>query len=303
MRIWLLILVAVLQLAAAPVATPQSEPVHHISMAALLANPERFDGQLVEVTGFLNLEFEGDSLYLGKADHEAFILKNAVWIDGPSLDEDRRIRDALSHHYASVAGRFDAGSHGHLGQYIGTVEASSIYRTATRRDLLLMTRYDPYTVHLPVDVDIPWPAILTGLYLAILGAGMAVLRNMRRSGLGSMTAPWALPFAIGFGLFSLIRIIGAASALWLDARYRVAGDFTLLHASELAIGLVGLAAMMAFWRRRSWLPVLAACMVQLAVPTIIEAVRFDGIFPLNNGRAWSGNVSWTRDDSRAVTAQ
>ena len=41
-----------------------AEMAEDVSMVQLIATPEKFDGKFVRVHGFLNLGFEGDSLYL-----------------------------------------------------------------------------------------------------------------------------------------------------------------------------------------------------------------------------------------------
>ncbi len=297
MRIWVLIILAVLQIGAAPVAAPAIAPSEtvkgqHASLVALLGNPRRFDGQQVIVSGFLNLEFEGDALYLSEGDFDAFATQNAIWINGPD-PENVGTRNALTGHYVTVTGRFDADHHGHLGMYAGAIEAAAIYRIATRREISISSRYDPYTVHLPVHIDIPWPLILGALYFAVLVGTSVALGRVGEAPRGRLL------LVAGFGLFSLVRITGAASALWLDSRYRIRGDYTILHTGELALGLIGLIGMLVVWRRRSWLPLLTACVIQLAAPTAIEAIRFDGLFPVNNGRDWSWDGEWKRPSASA----
>src|SRR6185295_1411546 len=49
-------------------------PVHaeepeSISIVRLLGAPEQYDGKKVQITGFMNLEFEGNAIYLSKADY------------------------------------------------------------------------------------------------------------------------------------------------------------------------------------------------------------------------------------------
>ena len=47
---------------------------------SLIANPDRVDGKLIRVIGFLRLEFEGDVLYLHREDYENAILGNGIWV-------------------------------------------------------------------------------------------------------------------------------------------------------------------------------------------------------------------------------
>lgn len=63
---------------AAPVSA--AEPTN-VSMVQLIANPEKFDGKLIRIIGFLRLEFEGDALYLHREDYENGIMGDAIWVD------------------------------------------------------------------------------------------------------------------------------------------------------------------------------------------------------------------------------
>src|SRR5438552_1194973 len=54
-----------------------SEPLE-VGMIALLASPERYEGQKIRTTGFLCIEFEGNALYLHQEDFRHRATKNAV---------------------------------------------------------------------------------------------------------------------------------------------------------------------------------------------------------------------------------
>src|ERR1700722_14351460 len=56
-----------------------------ISIITLIANPEKYEGDTVMVAGFLNLEFEGNALYIHKEDYEHRMYKNSLWVD---IDRD-----------------------------------------------------------------------------------------------------------------------------------------------------------------------------------------------------------------------
>jgi hypothetical protein len=73
----------------------QSETSHAVSFIELIANPAKFDGKLIFVTGFLGLDPpDGDMLYLHKEDYDHGLLLNAVsieeskqlWADREKLD-------------------------------------------------------------------------------------------------------------------------------------------------------------------------------------------------------------------------
>ncbi|WP_445232557.1 hypothetical protein [Duganella rhizosphaerae] len=68
--------------------TTESSELSDVSMIQLIANPQQYDGQPIRLIAFLNLEFEGNALYLHREDFDRSIVSNAVWI---SL-EDHQVR-------------------------------------------------------------------------------------------------------------------------------------------------------------------------------------------------------------------
>lgn len=52
-----------------------------VSMVALLASPQDYDGRFVRTEGFLCLEFEGNALFLHEEDYRYSITKNSLRID------------------------------------------------------------------------------------------------------------------------------------------------------------------------------------------------------------------------------
>src|SRR5215469_766291 len=63
------------------VAPIQAQEPTGVTLVRLIANPEKFDGKLIRVIGFLRLEFEGDVLYLHREDYENAILGDGIWVD------------------------------------------------------------------------------------------------------------------------------------------------------------------------------------------------------------------------------
>ena len=47
-----------------------------ISMINLIANPEKYFKEIIMVEGFINIEFEGDAIYLHEEDFKKLITKN-----------------------------------------------------------------------------------------------------------------------------------------------------------------------------------------------------------------------------------
>ena len=90
----------------------QSETPHAVSFIELIANPAKFDGKLIFVTGFLGLDPpDGDMLYLHKEDYDHGILLNAV-----GIEESKQMwadREKLDLNYVSVVGVFRSGEKSH----------------------------------------------------------------------------------------------------------------------------------------------------------------------------------------------
>jgi hypothetical protein len=89
------------------IAQGPSETPHAVSFIELIANPAKFDGQLIFVTAFLGLDPpDGDALYLHKEDYDNGLDRNAVWIEhGKQIWADR---EKLDQNYVTVEGVFHA---------------------------------------------------------------------------------------------------------------------------------------------------------------------------------------------------
>lgn len=111
-----------------------ADPVD-VSLVQLIANPTEFHQKLVRVIAFLNIEFEGDALYLHKEDYLHRISSNAVWIDLPSKIPDKA---AINRKYVIVEAVFRADVRGHMGMFSGTL-------TDTKRLDLWSDPSDPLT--------------------------------------------------------------------------------------------------------------------------------------------------------------
>jgi len=94
-----------------------------VSMVQLIADPQKFDGQIIRVIGFLRLEFEGNAVYLHREDFERAIFQNGFWIE---LTESQLKSSAkLNNGYVLVEARFSASEKGHLEIWPGSLQAVS----------------------------------------------------------------------------------------------------------------------------------------------------------------------------------
>jgi hypothetical protein len=91
-----------------------------VSIVQLLATPEKFDGKLVRVFGFLRLAFEGDALYLHREDDTQGLTRNALWVDRTEAME--REQEKLNAHYVLIEATFDAEDTGHMGLFGGALK-------------------------------------------------------------------------------------------------------------------------------------------------------------------------------------
>jgi len=86
--------------------TPPASPAV-VSVIQLIATPEKFDGKLISVIGFLRLEHEGYLLYLSKNDYDNVVLANALWVD--ATEDMGKNREKLELRYVKLVGTFRAG--------------------------------------------------------------------------------------------------------------------------------------------------------------------------------------------------
>jgi hypothetical protein len=88
-----------------------------VSLITLIANPERYEGKVVRVIGFVQLEFEGNAIYVHEEDFRRAITDNALWLDVP-----RGFRGYEAGSYAIVEGTFTAKDRGHMGMFSGDIK-------------------------------------------------------------------------------------------------------------------------------------------------------------------------------------
>ena len=102
----------------------KQEPYIDVSIIQLIANPEKYDGKRIKVAGYVNLEFEGTALYLGREDFEHGLLKNALWLE---MKSDRG--GTFHKEFVSMIGTFDMKIKGHFGSYSGCIKSiTSCYK-------------------------------------------------------------------------------------------------------------------------------------------------------------------------------
>lgn len=96
-----------------------SQVPQNLSMIELIANPDKFDGRLISVTGYLRVQFEGDALYLHQEDYLHGLTKNSLWIE--RSDEVVEQLESLDSNYIVIAGLFNAKNRGHMNMHSGSI--------------------------------------------------------------------------------------------------------------------------------------------------------------------------------------
>ena len=94
---------------------------HSISIDSLIATPERYHGKKIQIAGYLNLEFEGNAIYLHKEDREKGLIENGFWVSFSDKLNKKEIQ-ALNKSYVLIEGKFDMNSHGHRGMFGGEIK-------------------------------------------------------------------------------------------------------------------------------------------------------------------------------------
>ena len=129
-RHFLLICASVLIAVAPPGCASKSEPApkldEYCSMVALLSDPERYDGRVIETEGVLLIEFEGDSIWLSQEHFEARIVANSIGVVPPYENPDfyaamRRLNGT----YVLIRGLFNKGNPREIGTPRGAISEIS----------------------------------------------------------------------------------------------------------------------------------------------------------------------------------
>lgn len=91
-----------------------------VSLPALVAEPGRYHGALIRVTGWSRLEFEGNAIYLSAEDFTNRTNGRAVWLSlGWPVEAEVRAMDGKR---VVAEGRFSVIHKGHDGAFVGSLE-------------------------------------------------------------------------------------------------------------------------------------------------------------------------------------
>jgi len=89
------------------------EPPTDVSIIQLIATPEKFDGALVSLIGFMQIGREQDLVYLGEQDFNHGLIENALWFR--LSEEIGKDSQKLNKNYVRIVGVFSARHEGPYG--------------------------------------------------------------------------------------------------------------------------------------------------------------------------------------------
>lgn len=96
--------------------------IQDASLINLIATPEKYHQKHIRVIGFLNIEFEGNAIYLHEEDYRRRISKNSIWINLNNKTSEKIYEDKLSKTYVILEGTFNMNNNGHMSLSSGSIE-------------------------------------------------------------------------------------------------------------------------------------------------------------------------------------
>ena len=92
-----------------------------VSIAAIISNPDDYDGRRVRIIGAAQLEFEGNIICLTKEHLKQAAYKNCLWLN---IDEQQAKEIGFVNpngKYVLIEGYFDKDDLGHMGVAAGAI--------------------------------------------------------------------------------------------------------------------------------------------------------------------------------------
>ncbi len=96
------------------------DSVRQDAIASILADPTRYEGRVVTLRGFVNLERDGDAIYMHVDDYRWGITANAIWLHMPQCAN--RAGEGVRQGYMTVVGNFTAKLHGSAENWVGEID-------------------------------------------------------------------------------------------------------------------------------------------------------------------------------------
>lgn len=242
---------------------PDREVPISIALSALIADPERYDGQYVSTQGVIATGFYDWHLYLSHEDYDGFVNLNGAALDvyaafeGPAPALERMEGEAVL-----LTGVFYDGVSGHLGMERGLIVVEAVQELHSRQQL------NPYYERPIIRFPLPWLLFIGFLAVAVALAVLSRPVPERRRA-------WA--FTTGLAcLLSIFSIVEANEASFI---LQYGWRLTLLDLAVIGLTVVlavaGAWLMWAFWRQRRVTLMLAMMAIQLLGPLVREFRRLE----------------------------
>lgn len=103
---------------------PQSVPKHiplPVSIISLIAHPQRYDGHVVGLKGWLQVDDAQGIVYLSSEALRLHGYGEGIWVDFRGSGLPPANLEAANHKYVLIRALFDASRHGDMGLYQGTL--------------------------------------------------------------------------------------------------------------------------------------------------------------------------------------
>lgn len=88
------------------------------SIINIIANPQKHNGKLVQVKGFIHVEVENSAIYITEEDYNYGITKNSIWLE---ISRDEINKFDKNDKYVVIEGFFDMKNEGNEGNYSGSL--------------------------------------------------------------------------------------------------------------------------------------------------------------------------------------
>jgi len=108
------------------------ENAEEVSIIQLIANPEKYEGKIIAVQGFLSLEVEGQAIYLNKNDYEYFNRKNGITVLASIQDGEKK---ELHLKEVKVIGKFQKKLYNTKTAWSGWLITKKIYLADNREQI------------------------------------------------------------------------------------------------------------------------------------------------------------------------
>ncbi len=100
-----------------------------ISIIQLIANPTKYNGFKVSISGYMHIKFEDCAIYLSKTDADYLNGSNALWVSFSDNintttinSKNKKTLNYFDCKYVRITGVFNMNKKGHMGMFAGTIE-------------------------------------------------------------------------------------------------------------------------------------------------------------------------------------